>query len=177
VLEEHARLGLQRFTRTGAGASWLALQLSDEPATVETKERDRWQGRGYSPIRPRMGGKAREDWSKTLESFKDTSPQRPCVPGEEAFRALDRKVSAAGAKLILVTFPNYAPNRRYFANHPETALPTLWAFDRPEDFPSLYDPDHRGDETHLNHAGAQIFTEAMAGRFSEFLRAEAATRN
>lgn len=175
TLLEHAALGLQRFCGSGVGAGWLERQLVSEPALLgpQPKERDRWSGRGYSPIWLKMPAAGLPAWNKFMAEFKLPNTERPCLSGEEAFLDLDRRVTAAGAQLILVVFPNFVPNRRFFIEKRNRLLPPIWSFDRPDDFRALYDPANRENETHINHDGAQLFTEAMAKQFGEYLRTNA----
>jgi hypothetical protein len=104
-----------------------------------------------------------------LARFEEPTADAPSRPAEEAYRELDRKVTAAGAKLILVVFPNFAPNRRIFDGKPEDVAPAVFCFDRPAAFPKLYEPDYRENQTHLNDRGAREFTQALARRFAAWL--------
>lgn len=49
-------------------------------------------------------------------------------------------------------------------------ISTLFAFNNPNTFATLYELDRRADGRHLNHQGAQEFTRALATEFSEHLK-------
>jgi hypothetical protein len=117
-----------------------------------------------------MPEKALPAWNQYMADFVLSNTERTCLPGEEAFLEIEQRVRAAGAELILVVFPNFVPNRRLFVGPCQAGWPLVWSFDRPEEFPSLYDPVNRETETHINHFGAQIFTDALAEHFAEYLR-------
>ncbi len=48
-------------------------------------------------------------------------------------------------------------------------IPTLFAFNNPNNFTSLYEVDCRIDSAHLNHQGAQKFTLLLASKFAQYL--------
>lgn len=49
-------------------------------------------------------------------------------------------------------------------------ISTLFAFNNPNTFATLYELDRRSDGRHLNHQGAQEFTRALAAKFSQHLK-------
>lgn len=51
----------------------------------------------------------------------------------------------------------------------------LWAFCDPERYPELYAPEHRFDDDHLDHEGAQLLTRLLARRFADMLDASASS--
>ncbi|MBD6619323.1 hypothetical protein FNW02_26720 [Komarekiella sp. 'clone 1'] len=63
-------------------------------------------------------------------------------------------------------FDNSAITKAY----KEGYISTLFAFNKPNTFTTLYEVDRRADGRHLNHQGAQEFTRAFAGKFSEHLK-------
>ncbi|MFN6465755.1 MAG: hypothetical protein RMZ41_028575 [Nostoc sp. DedVER02] len=48
-------------------------------------------------------------------------------------------------------------------------IPTLFAFNKPNTFTTLYEVDRRADARHLNQEGAQEFTRVLAAEFSKYL--------
>jgi hypothetical protein len=49
-------------------------------------------------------------------------------------------------------------------------IPTLFAFNNPNNFATFYEISRRSDERHLNYQGAQEFTRALAAKFSQHLK-------
>ncbi len=167
---EHFALFYRRFLGQGNGAEMVQDKMgSPRPAEKTTSGRDRWQGRGYFPIFTTMPEKEKLAWQRMVDDFWTPRGETRDLLAENAYLALDRKVSAAGAQLILVVFPNFAPNRRIFYEQPDSAAPPVFFFDRPEEFPQLYTPENRENETHLNDAGSREFSKAAAARFLAWL--------
>ncbi|WP_193197368.1 hypothetical protein [Nostoc sp. MG11] len=63
-------------------------------------------------------------------------------------------------------FDNSAITKSYNIGY----IPTLFAFNNPNTFTTLYEVDRRSDGRHLNHQGAQEFTRALAAKFSQHLK-------
>ena len=64
-----------------------------------------------------------------------------------------------GARPVLILTPTLKEKENF------TALPEgvpVLRFQDPNAFPQLFDPAHCYDNEHLNHAGAQIFTDLLA---------------
>jgi hypothetical protein len=169
VLREHLLLFARRSTRVGEGGEWLQARLSPNalakiPALDEST-------RGYTARQTVISGAALAEYEENLRTFDDT----PAKPGEpfwdDAYLNLQRRVEAAGAKLILVVFPNHIQSRALFV-HPPPGAPPVWSFDGPKRFPELYEPANRESNVHVNDKGAPIFTSLVAQRFDEWLKVQ-----
>lgn len=178
LVREHLVLFAKRSTRAGEGAEHCrtvlgepsaAAQDSAEPAAPAAPEM-----RGYVPLTRTISGKALAAYEENLRHFDAGTP----APGEpfwdEAYLDLQRSVARAGAKLILVVFPNHIPVRPLFT-HVRDSAPPIWSFDGPTRYPELYHRVNRESNVHLNERGAPIFTRLFAERFDQWLAAEAKT--
>jgi hypothetical protein len=76
------------------------------------------------------------------------------------------EVRAVGAEPILVVAPTLDPRENFRELPPGVAV---WRYHDVDAYPALYDAENRYDPTHLNDAGAQIFTDLLAARFAELL--------
>ena len=77
------------------------------------------------------------------------------------------EVRAAGAQPIFVLSPTVL-GREFFAPPPTGAQ--FIAFNDPQKYPQLYDPEVRYDTWHFNPRGAALFTDLLAERFALLLK-------
>jgi hypothetical protein len=173
VLCDHLQAWGHRLAGIGDGAELLQQALG-ETSSLESvvAGQDAWSGHGYFPLVTTMPEQDRPAWQRMIAKFAEPNTESPSLTAEEGYREFARKVRAAGATMILVTFPNFVPNHRVFAHPDHRDGPPVFAFDRPDEYPSLYLPEHREGQTHVNDAGAREFTRAVAARFSSWLAQE-----
>jgi hypothetical protein len=61
--------------------------------------------------------------------------------------------------------------KRYLPREAGEQSLAVWDFSDPQQYPEFYAAHHRRDWVHLNHAGSEKFTEAIARRFVETIKA------
>jgi hypothetical protein len=171
---DHAQLFGQRSANTGRGAQMLAEWLFDiSPVSMD------WDALG----------KARDGWTPAIEKENDIAERRSGrlgtilkeriadppsrdatdAAGQKALTSLLGKIVGAGAKPVIIIPPRL--RKSYFYPAPELArrFPIINLCE-PARFPDLYREDLRVDLSHLNGAGAEIFTRVTAEQFIEAIR-------
>jgi len=160
----HGRLTTQQVLNLGRGAEVLNRLLAPKPPRKRPLS---WQGAAGYEAGPdkAMEGKAREGFITTVERLKAELPPQPIRPVfREALRELIADVRRAGAEPIFVIAPTIN-GRENFTGIPDGA--TVFALNRPAEFPELFDPDKHYDAWHLNEKGAIDFTAILARKFLE----------
>ena len=138
---------------------------------------DSWQSPDTAPLGPAADGFAptpvqRMSPEATAEYLREAASRAPSR-GEldPASRlALDRLVAAvrrAGAEPVFINSPRLSGSPIFPENHP--GVPVL-DFTDLHAWPELYTPEIRSDSTHLNSAGADLYSRAVAQRFIESTR-------
>lgn len=170
----HAEVFARRGCNEGEGATWLEAELG----LVKKKKADRWDPpsswkdtEGYETEPDvALAGEARAKFESLAGSIRKNFTQVPISPAyREALEKIVTEIRAAGAQPILVLTPTMNPRER-FTGFPAD-LP-IWSYQNMDEFPALYEPANHFDEAHLNHAGAQIFTDLLATRFAEMVKAK-----
>lgn len=80
------------------------------------------------------------------------------------YRRMAAAARAAGVEFILVVMPQNACDRPAEERLAELGVP-VFCFNRPQDYPELYDPELRFDSGHANAEGARLFTRRLAGHW------------
>jgi hypothetical protein len=170
----HGTLLLRQWTNQGRGAEWLAV----ESGLAKKKKRPRgepsklWKdAEGYNAESDRpLAEPARAKFQLSVAAQKKGFPPAPIRPSfRTALAEIVAEVRAAGAEPILVLTPTVlAPEN--FRGLPENVA--VWRYHDVNEYPALYEIENHFDRMHLNHAGAQIFTDLLATRFGELLKAQ-----
>ncbi|MGB8167092.1 MAG: hypothetical protein WCF18_06345 [Chthoniobacteraceae bacterium] len=154
----HGRLFLQRATNLGRGAGCLqkltGLRPPGDPLAPLGPARD-----GFIPSDTVMNAASLSEYQRQLSSLKTTeSRTKPLdrVP-QENLEAMLARVRAHGAEPVLFI----APTPGGAVLYPRREVAPLLDFSDPLRWPSLFDPQYRADVTHLNTAGAEVFTRAL----------------
>jgi hypothetical protein len=169
-----AHIGLW-FTRTvnaGRGATLLQERLAPPPrvhlSTVLGKGRD-----GYMPAgdgRP-MPENERVDYERRIQE-----PSHISFLDRDAQHSLDdmlTRLSALGARPVLVVPPVLGKGRQY----PQAGCPApVFDYGDPGKWPGLFEVEHRADRGHVNVAGAEVLTRAVAADFIDLARRSAGSR-
>jgi hypothetical protein len=161
-LSTHVNLLLKRTAHQGEGSALLKRWL------VEQKHQERRdpfvQTAGYAKGPDRsLKGAEREEFLRIVAEFKKGVAPVPVRPVfREALSALIADIRRAGADPIFVLGPTLAQSEN-FVGIPD-GTPVL-AFNDPNKYPALFDPDNRYDPAHLNERGARIFTARLAEEF------------
>jgi hypothetical protein len=158
----HGRLFLQRTTNLGRGAALLATlsgqNVPGDPLARLGPARD-----GFIPSDIVLSGTPLAEFQQQVATLRATpSRQRPLdrVP-QQTLDEMLAKIRAHGAEPILFIPPLSVG---YIFRPRESDVP-LFNFCDPQQWPELFAPQYRADVGHLNTAGAEIFTRALAARF------------
>jgi hypothetical protein len=90
-----------------------------------------------------------------------------------ALRAkLDRLAEEKITPILII--PASVSPKRYLPREAGEQSLTVWDFSDPQKYPEFYAAAHRRDWVHLNHTGSEKFTEAIARRFVETIKANKA---
>jgi hypothetical protein len=168
LLAGHAALLLRQSTNLGAGTDWL------HERAVPAKKKERPPGwvarRGFDPEdEGEWSEGARLDYARQIEALKKALLPQQVRPGfAAALREIIAEVRAAGAEPVFILPPTVRPAENILAGLP--AGITVWAFNDPDAYPRLYEPELHWDPSHLNEKGAQEFTRVIAQRFVAFAK-------
>jgi hypothetical protein len=161
----------RQWTNQGRGAEQLTFEFGLEKRKKAAKwdPPKAWDGNeGYEPeTKVAFEGKEREKFEADVAAQRQSFPPYPTRPS--FLRALNKiiaEVRAAGAEPILVVTPTVDPRENFQELPPDV---TVWRYHDANEFPALYETANRYDGAHLNDAGARIFTDLLAARFSELL--------
>lgn len=158
----HGRLFLQRATNLGRGAASMrqltGLRPPGDPLAPLGPARD-----GFIPSDSVMTAAQLAEYQRQLATLPAVEDRRlPLDPvPQENLEAMLARIRARGATPILFV----APTTVGFLFHPRREVAPLLDFSDPRAWPALFDPQFRADLTHLNSAGAEVFTRALAARF------------
>ncbi len=158
----HGLLLARQVVNIGAGVRRLQAALTTPKGWKQPKE---WAGReGFNPgpdtpmVEPQLTG-----YQDTVARLRRSLPPNPVGPVLRSGMAdLIRDIRQAGAEPVFVIAPTLNA-RENFTDLPEGAA--LLAFNDPNRFPVLFEPETHYDGWHLNERGAQSFTELLARRF------------
>jgi len=167
---KNLRLFAENFTNLGRGGALLDRQMKS-PRVKEAEWHDVEEvGDGWRS--PRQDQRMTKDMLAGYMSAYTTlleTPQRfdtDDEASEEALRRMIAKLKNCGVTPILIIPPTAAP-KRFFPTKPTAHSQIVLDFSDPRKYPELFTPDHRLDEGHLNVAGSEIFTTALALRFAK----------
>jgi hypothetical protein len=167
----HIQLWCQRTMNAGRGALFLQREMAPlrrvHLSAVLGKQRDGYMvpGDGH-PM-----GEDRADYERRMKE-----PARISFADRDTQHSLDgmlARLSRLGARPILIIPPTVGRSRQY----PQAGCKAP-VFDYGEivKWPGLYQIDHRADRSHLNAAGAEVFTRTVAVDFIELARRPAGSR-
>jgi hypothetical protein len=166
----HGRLWCARTFNAGRGALYLQSWLRPPPRGREPSVLGP-AGDGYVAAgngRP-MTPDNRADYERRFAQCR-AQPAAISFLDRDAQHSLDtmlNRIRVFGARLVLV-IPPYLAEARPFPQ-PGDVVPVL-DYSEIEKWPALFDPANRVDRSHLNPAGAELFTRAMAADFIELAK-------
>lgn len=175
----HGLHAVANLSSASTGSSWL--HEAPVPHLLQTVE-EIAAGRGYEPLGldPRHASRrGRQRFLADLEGYRRrvrSIPQRNANEPDQPYdlhrvrEQLDA-VRAAGAEPVYLVTPIPRGTPRAYALARRGDVPVLFAFNDPDRYPDLYDPDHRQDRGHLNHEGARRFSRYFGERFAAWLDA------
>lgn len=158
----HARLCARRMIALGGATNTFRPWLEGK----RKRSRPKWAlEAGYSPAPDEALSAA--DLPKYRQMVARLAVNPPVIAPSPVLQrevaGLAEQARSAGVELILIITPGVSILENLDA-HP-AGVP-LWKFNDPVAYPALYDPAHRHDLTHLNPAGADLLTRAVAQRFA-----------
>jgi hypothetical protein len=173
----HLEAWIARFANLGRGAQVFNRLLSgwdrsDSPGKVLGDNGDGWH-------HERAGAQNMSPRTRTV--YEKESAERLARPagkttGDEASQsALDRSLAVirgAGARPIFLISPTTLETNFYPRPAQEREW-TIFDFSDERQYPRLFAPEHRIDTGHVNSEGARIFSELLARRFVEMVKAGA----
>ncbi|MEQ1859874.1 MAG: hypothetical protein ABMA13_08060 [Chthoniobacteraceae bacterium] len=168
----HATYLLRQWTSQGLGTEWLAFELGLEKRKKPSRwdPPDAWRDtEGYEPEKlARFTGPQLEKFERDVVAWRKGVPPVPIKPSlRNALAEITTEARAAKIEPILVLTPTVTPQEN-FSGLPEGVA--VWRYDDADRYAALYDPAHHYDAAHLNHEGAQIFTDLLAERFAALLK-------
>ncbi|HIK11709.1 MAG TPA: hypothetical protein IGS52_15855 [Oscillatoriaceae cyanobacterium M33_DOE_052] len=105
----------------------------------------------------------------TLAGQEQTQKTRRLQPYEaDIIQKLVKAVTDAGATPIFFIHPVLKQEAHLIEAHQKGYIPILFPFNQPDKFPNLYEPENRYDWYHLNHKGAEEFTQLLADEFARY---------
>ena len=164
LVNQHGRLFLQRATNFGRiAALWptvAGLRTPSNPLGPLGPGLD-----GFIPSTDDLviRGAALAAYEEELAKLKTGEPrERELDPVPEAnLERVVAKIRSHGAEPIIFI----APSQSGYTMHPRREVAPVLDFSDPLRWPELFDPRYRADAGHLNTAGAELFTRALADRF------------
>lgn len=166
---DHLAIFIKRAINLGRGSELVTAGLLPLRRKAERKP-DWHDAHGYFPGgREGMTGKARESYLIMVKRLSQGLP--PITPNQPLWKAMSAivdDVRRAGAEPIFAIAPTLN-ERENFASAPGGAA--IIAFNDPNKYPRLFDPDLHYDAWHLNERGAHDFTQALAEQFAAVMAA------
>ncbi len=168
LVAEHGRLFLQRATNFGrVAALWPTAAGLRGPGHPLAPLGPGLDGFIPSPADTVLRGDAVAAYEQEISKLKSGGPrERPLDLAPEAnLERMCEKIRAHGAEPILLI----APSQSGYTSRPRREVAPVLDFSDPVQWPELFDVRYRADAGHLNTAGAEIFTRALAGKFFALL--------
>jgi hypothetical protein len=171
LLTGHGALLMRQWTNQGWGAEWLSYEFGIERRKKAARwdPPKGWKGtEGYEAEKDiPFAGPERVQFERDVAVLRENFPPRKAKPSFfDALEDIAAEVRAAGAQPILIITPT-VDRREHFVGLPSD-IP-VWRYHDIAAFPELYDPGNHYDASHLNDAGARIFTDMLAKRFADVL--------
>lgn len=171
----HCGILLRNWTNQGRGSEWLSFELGVEKRKKDSRwdPPDAWKNdEGYQPEddTPLAGAELKKFTTAVEMMRKKSFAPKPMLPSlRGAFADILAEIRAAGVEPIVIVTPTILAYENFEGFPPGT---TVWRYHDANEYPAMYDPANRRDPTHLNHAGAKIFTDLLAARFAARLKGE-----
>ncbi|HEY3899197.1 MAG TPA: hypothetical protein VGM54_11320 [Chthoniobacter sp.] len=165
----HTVLFIRYYTDLGRGSALLQRRIHPESAPVNDWTLLGPDGDGFLPAVHALTKSEFAGLEGDMAKRRKSPPVRESADpiSRQALASIVAKIRRAGATPVLVVPPT--ARGTYFAPAPKTS-PGLIVLDfgQPQKYPELYDTKYRVDPSHLNAAGAVIFSHLLA---AEFLKA------
>lgn len=168
----HGAILLRNWTSQGRGAEWLGYEFGIDRRKKDSRwdPPDEWKNdEGYQPEPDEpLAGAELKQFTEAVEARKTPRPPRQMPPSlRKAFADIIAEIRATGVEPIIIVTPTIRAEENFAGFPPDVAV---WSYHDPNEYPAMYDPANRHDPTHLNHAGAKLFTDLLAARFAATLK-------
>jgi hypothetical protein len=170
-LQMHLRHTAWRLSNIGQGPRMASALLGLDAAAMAEAFEKISKNLGFRPLgifrsdqSPRARRELEREWAEKMARFEET---RRATASTSRFdpAPIQRQVAALekrGIEPIYVIAPIGRGTPLVEQLIAEGKLPEPLIYNRPEEFPELYDVDHRHDVTHLNARGARIWSPILA---------------
>jgi hypothetical protein len=154
----------------GRSSDWLARRL--RPPDRKKPSIKKWEPfegyeTGHGDV---IDGEELRRYNESMSDYRRTKPPNTARAGFlETATKIASMVRASGAEPIFVLAPTIDQRENVVALLKNV---TVFSFADPVAYPALYDPQNHYDSWHLNHRGAEIFTNLLAERFAKHLAEE-----
>jgi hypothetical protein len=151
------------FARNSLNLGLLASRKPPERERDTPPER----AAGYSFTPTKMSGAGRERYAAQMADFALQKDEPPDPLTQQAFASALARAKRRGCNVVCFIPPTARVGHLRVARPPPGE--TVLAFNDPQKFPQLYEPDFRRDSEHLNDRGAEVFTRLLASDFANLL--------
>jgi hypothetical protein len=159
---ESLRLFAEASTSLGRGAVLASRRLSHEPAK-RSKLEDAWiHPTGDESMKGKELAEFESAWASLQQNPRRLESGDPV--SKEALGILLGKLAKIGVTPVFL-IPPTLNSRQFFPDMLRAQSLMVFDFSDPQLYPEFFVPNHRSDNVHLNAAGAEIFTRAIALRF------------
>ena len=115
-----------------------------------------------------------EDYSRKVDRLKDRiAKPRPNLFSPHATQVISKMIASVKSQNIEPIFfisSIFWPQEATIAAYEQGYIPTLFQFNDPHQYPSLYQHQNRFDTDYLNREGAKELTELLAKKFASHLQ-------
>jgi len=168
-------LFLNKSVNLGHGAILLGRELGRPVPGEEGSQKKRVlrDGNDFPKGGPALSGLSRFNYEQQFANYLATE-QRFDAGDSASWAAVQGKLDRLAQENItpIMMIPATVALKRYLPREAEEQSLKVLDFSDPRKYPEFYMADHRLDWVHLNYAGSELFTEAMAQRFVEMIKAD-----
>lgn len=173
-LSEHAGYWMERNSNIGRGHELLTEWLGTASSKNKTESGLGRRNDGLMPfsVSEVMNAEQGAVYEKELAGMRARSwrgSDGDPVSLEE-LRVKQRLVERSGGRMVMVIPPFVGD--KIFRPSQAAGLPPLLDFTNPEKYPELFKAEHRLEISHMNNAGAQIYTRMVVRELLPLLNAE-----
>lgn len=172
---DNLRLFVDNYSSFGRGETVLRRQFgsSEERPDSSLEKGLAWDGWAFPNIAKPWteDPKRRTAYERAYAGLLETDQrfEEGDAVSWEALRAKISRMTQAGVTPIMIIPPTVAL-KRYLPPQLAGESLAILDFSDPRKYPELFTLEHRLDGTHLNYAGAEIFSEEIARKFLEIVK-------
>lgn len=179
-LAGHTRHWLMRAVHLGAGTRLLEAWLRGnnqrrDPARHLGEHGDGWVTAGRDRQQMTAEARAKYERSHAERLAKPAGKERGDEVSQAALEELLARITEAGAVPVLV-IPPTTFDLNFFPTEQREKELTILDFSDVRQNAELFAPERRIDVDHVNTAGAEVYTAALARRFAELAKQKAGSK-